>query len=57
MYDEDFDPYEDERREEAARRRRERERRAWACASPGSFWYDSAEPYDEDEEDEEEVEA
>lgn len=54
MYDEDFDPYEDERREEAARRRRERERRAWACASPGSFWYDSAEPYDEDEE---EVEA
>ena len=50
----DFDPYEDERREEAARRRRERERQAWACAGPGSFWYDSACPYDDEDEEEDE---
>ena len=56
MYDADFDPYEDERREEAARRRREREHLAWASAGPGSFWYDSADPCDE-EDDEEEAEA
>ena len=50
----DYDPYEDERRDEEYRRRREREHRAWACAGPGSFWYDSADPYDEDEEEDEE---
>jgi hypothetical protein len=50
----DYDPYEDERRDEEYRRRREREHQAWACAGPGSFWYDSADPYDEDEEEDEE---
>lgn len=54
-YDYESPEAEDERLERAWQRRRERDRRAWACAGPGSFWYDSAEPYDDEDEDEEEL--
>ena len=56
MFDDD-DLAREMREDENYRRRRQRERRAWECAGPGSFWYDSAEPYDDEEEDEEESEA
>jgi len=50
--DEEF--YREMNEEENWKRRRSNARIAWACSGPGGYWFDSAEPYDNEDEEEDE---
>ena len=53
-YDAEEEFARDMNEEENWKRRRQRERLAWASAGLGSYWFDSAEPYDDEDEEEDE---